>query len=94
MQPSSPSRAHAPHARAPGGVRVLGQVRKFRPKVVAIRDASRVAELKEAIRGVDPQPEILTGDQGAIDVAAHPDVDAVVTGIVGARAGACRNPTP
>ena len=60
------------------------QVRKFRPKVVAIRDASKVAELREAIKGVDPQPEILTGDQGAIDVAAHPDVDAVVTGIVGA----------
>ena len=60
-----------------------GQVHKFRPKVVAIRDASKVAELKEAIKGVSPQPEILTGDQGAIDVAAHPEVDAVVTGIVG-----------
>ena len=59
------------------------QVREFRPKVVAIRDASKVAELKEAIQGVQPQPEILVGEEGAIEVARHPDVDAVVTGIVG-----------
>ena len=59
------------------------QVREFQPKVVAIRDASKVAEFKELISGVSRQPEILTGEQGAIDVACHPDIDAVVTGIVG-----------
>ena len=60
------------------------QVREFQPQMVAIRDASKVAELKEAIKGVDRQPEILVGDEGAIEVARHSDVDAVVTGIVGA----------
>lgn len=59
------------------------QIREFQPKLVAIRDASKVAELKEAIRGVERQPEILVGDEGAIEVARHPEIDAVVTGIVG-----------
>ncbi|CAK0783147.1 hypothetical protein CVIRNUC_006343 [Coccomyxa viridis] len=69
---------------AGGNVKLLAeQVREFQPKMVAIRDASRVEELKEAIKGVDRQPEILVGDEGAIEVARHSDVDAVVTGIVG-----------
>jgi 1-deoxy-D-xylulose-5-phosphate reductoisomerase len=59
------------------------QVRQFQPKLVAIRDASKVAELKEAIAGVERQPEILVGDEGAVEVARHPEIDAVVTGIVG-----------
>ena len=59
------------------------QVREFQPKMVAIRDASKLEELKEAIRDVPTQPEILVGDEGAIEVARHSDVDAVVTGIVG-----------
>ena len=63
---------------------VAAQVREFQPQMVAIRDASKVEELKEAIKGVDRQPEILVGDEGAIEVARHSDVDAVVTGIVGA----------
>ena len=62
---------------------MCAQVREFRPKAVAIRDASKAAELKEAIQGVQPQPEILVGEEGAIEVARHPDADAVVTGIVG-----------
>lgn len=60
------------------------QIRQFKPKMVAIRDASKVAELKEAIRDVEQQPEILVGDEGAVEVARHPDIEAVVTGIVGA----------
>lgn len=30
-----------------------------------------------------PQPEILVGDEGAVEVARHKDAEAVVTGIVG-----------
>ncbi len=63
------------------------QVREFQPKMVAIRDASKLEELKEAIKDVPTQPEILVGDEGAIEVARHSEVDAVVTGIVGARSG-------
>ena len=65
----------------------MAQVREFQPKMVAIRDASKLEELKEAIRDVPTQPEILVGDEGAIEVARHSEVDAVVTGIVGARFG-------
>ncbi|KAK9905795.1 hypothetical protein WJX75_006416 [Coccomyxa subellipsoidea] len=69
---------------AGGNVALLAeQIREFQPKLVAIRDASKVAELKEAIRGVERKPEILVGDEGAIEVARHPQIDAVVTGIVG-----------
>ena len=67
------------------------QIREFQPKLVAIRDASKVAELKEAIRGVERQPEILVGDEGAIEVARHPEIDAVVTGIVGEPRCSCEH---
>jgi len=50
---------------------------------VALQDASKIAEFKELIKGVSPQPEIFSGDEGAIAAASHPDADAVVTGIVG-----------
>lgn len=40
-------------------------------------------QLKELIKDVSKQPEIMTGQQGAIAVAEHPDADAVITGIVG-----------
>eukprot|EP00882_Tetradesmus_deserticola_P014851 GHRQ01015804.1.p1 GENE.GHRQ01015804.1~~GHRQ01015804.1.p1 ORF type:complete len:440 (+),score=184.76 GHRQ01015804.1:98-1417(+) len=59
------------------------QVRQFKPKLVAIRDASKVQQLQELIKDVSPQPEILIGDEGAVEVARHPDIEAVVTGIVG-----------
>lgn len=47
------------------------------------RDASKVGELKELIKDVYPQPEIVTGDAGAIEVASYPDAESVITGIVG-----------
>ena len=56
--------------------------------MVAIRDASKLEELKEAIKDVPTQPDILVGDEGAIEVARHSEVDAVVTGIVGTCSGA------
>eukprot|EP00775_Hariotina_reticulata_P009654 gene9654-9814_t len=59
------------------------KVRQFKPKMVAIRDASKVKQLQELIKDVSPQPEILVGDEGAVEVARHPEIEAVVTGIVG-----------
>ena len=35
------------------------------------------------IKDVQPQPEIVAGDQGICEVATHPDAEAVITGIVG-----------
>ena len=43
-------------------------MKQFHPKMVAIRNPALVAELKEAIKDVYPQPEILTGEEGTIEV--------------------------
>ncbi|MEM9483549.1 MAG: 1-deoxy-D-xylulose-5-phosphate reductoisomerase [Cyanobacteria bacterium P01_F01_bin.116] len=59
------------------------QVRQFKPEIVAINDASKLAELKELLADVDPQPQILAGPEGIVEVARYGDAEAVVTGIVG-----------
>ncbi|MEL6902184.1 MAG: 1-deoxy-D-xylulose-5-phosphate reductoisomerase [Cyanobacteria bacterium J06606_4] len=59
------------------------QVMQFRPEIVAICDESKLSELKEAIAPLDPQPKILAGEQGIVEVARYGDAEAVVTGIVG-----------
>ncbi|GHP06893.1 hypothetical protein PPROV_000563700 [Pycnococcus provasolii] len=61
------------------------QVKQFAPKMVAVQSADSIEPLKEALKaeGVTDVPEILAGNEGAIEVARHPDCEAVVTGIVG-----------
>lgn len=45
------------------------QIRKFKPQMVAIRDAGKVKQLQELIKDVDAQPDILVGDEGAVEVS-------------------------
>ncbi|MBE9028597.1 1-deoxy-D-xylulose-5-phosphate reductoisomerase [filamentous cyanobacterium LEGE 11480] len=59
------------------------QVRQFKPEIIAIQDASKLAELKEAIADLKPQPQILSGSEGVVEVARYGDAEVVVTGIVG-----------
>ena len=59
------------------------QIRQFRPQIVAISDSSQLTELKAAIADIEPQPILLTGDAGVVEVARYGDSEAVVTGIVG-----------
>jgi 1-deoxy-D-xylulose-5-phosphate reductoisomerase len=59
------------------------QVRQFRPEIVALRDASKLAELRSAIADLNPQPQLLTGEAGIVEVARYGDSEVVVTGIVG-----------
>lgn len=59
------------------------QVKKFRPQMVSIQRADLVEQLKEAIKDLDSQPVILTGDEGMVEVARHSEAVSVVTGIVG-----------
>ena len=57
------------------------QIRKFKPRVVALFDTQKIATLKEQV--VDLDVEILSGEEGIFEVATIPEVDVVVSGVVG-----------
>ncbi|MCU0550965.1 MAG: 1-deoxy-D-xylulose-5-phosphate reductoisomerase [Leptolyngbya sp. Prado105] len=59
------------------------QIRTFHPEIVAICDESKLTELKDAIADVIPQPIILSGEAGVVEVARYGDAESVVSGIVG-----------
>ncbi|HCQ20903.1 MAG: 1-deoxy-D-xylulose 5-phosphate reductoisomerase [Aphanizomenon flos-aquae LD13] len=59
------------------------QIRQFRPQIAAISAAEKLSELQEAIKDLDPQPILLAGEAGVIEVAHYGDSQTVVTGIVG-----------
>ena len=62
---------------------LAAQVRQFKPEIVAICAAEKLPELQAAIADLDPQPIILAGEEGVVEVARYGDAEAVVTGIVG-----------
>jgi 1-deoxy-D-xylulose-5-phosphate reductoisomerase len=69
---------------AGGNIELLAeQIKKFQPKLVAISSAENVEPLKDLIKDVPRQPEIMVGVEGQCAVASHPEIEAVVTGIVG-----------
>jgi 1-deoxy-D-xylulose-5-phosphate reductoisomerase len=59
------------------------QIRQFKPEIVAIADPTQLSDLKAAISDVTPQPILVTGEAGIVEVAAYGDAQSVVTGIVG-----------
>ncbi|MEA5552991.1 1-deoxy-D-xylulose-5-phosphate reductoisomerase [Anabaena cylindrica UHCC 0172] len=59
------------------------QIRQFRPQIAAISAAEKLPELKEAIKDLNPQPILLGGEAGVMEVARYGDAQTVVTGIVG-----------
>ncbi|MCC5606307.1 1-deoxy-D-xylulose-5-phosphate reductoisomerase [Nostoc sp. CHAB 5834] len=62
---------------------LAAQIRQFRPEIVAICSEDKLPALKEAIIDLDPQPILLAGEAGVIEVARYGDSQTVVTGIVG-----------
>ena len=50
---------------------------------MAISDPAQLDELRAAIADVVPQPILVTGEAGMVEVAAYGEAQAVVTGIVG-----------
>jgi 1-deoxy-D-xylulose-5-phosphate reductoisomerase len=59
------------------------QIRQFKPEIVAIAEPTQLSDLKAAISDVTPQPILVTGEAGIVEVAAYGDAQSVVTGIVG-----------
>ena len=57
------------------------QIRKFKPRVVALFDTKKIPTLKERIADLDI--EILSGEEGTIAVATLPETDVVVSGVMG-----------
>ena len=57
------------------------QIRKFKPRVVALFDTKKIPTLKERIADLDI--EILSGEEGTIAVASLPETDVVVSGVMG-----------
>ena len=56
------------------------QIEEFKPKAVVVRDLKKAAELKKRIGN---KCEVLSGDQGLIEVAASYDYDIFVGAMVG-----------
>lgn len=60
------------------------QIRKFKPQLVSIQNGDDIPKLKDLLHGMDGKvPEILSGEEGIIEVARFNDTDACITGIVG-----------
>ena len=57
------------------------QIRKFKPRVVALFDTKKIPTLKERIADLDI--DFLSGEEGAIAVATLPETDVVVSGVMG-----------
>lgn len=56
------------------------QIKKFHPRVVSLSDESAAENLRKKVSGV----EIFTGLEGLIKVSTIPDIDMVVSALVGA----------
>ena len=57
------------------------QIREFSPKVVAVWDEAAATELKNAVSDLDVK--IVTGMDGLIEISTLPEVEVLVTAIVG-----------
>lgn len=92
-----PGRFHVAALAAGANVDKLAeQVRRFRPAIVSAGDAARASRLRDllgdrstwgaAARSAWPgdETEIVYGDRGLLRCSAHPELDLVLAGIVGA----------
>lgn len=63
---------------------LLAQCRQWRPRYAVLGEASAAQALGRQLRMEGIATEVLYGPQALVDLASHPDVDAVMAAIVGA----------
>ncbi|MTV47833.1 1-deoxy-D-xylulose-5-phosphate reductoisomerase [Heliobacillus mobilis] len=63
---------------------VLEQVRRYRPRLVAMMDSVAAEKLADALQKEDIHIPVCTGEDGLVKAACHPEVDTVVTAVSGA----------
>src|ERR1700704_2436475 len=63
---------------------LFAQCLEWRPRYAVLPDALQANELGRRLRGEGVRTEVLSGAQALCELAAHPDVDAVMAAIVGA----------
>ncbi|NTU47394.1 MAG: 1-deoxy-D-xylulose-5-phosphate reductoisomerase [Syntrophobacteraceae bacterium] len=63
---------------------LLDQIRRFRPRLVAVMDEDLAAKLTGAMGRDDRETEVVFGPQGYEQVATHPEAEMVVSAMVGA----------
>jgi 1-deoxy-D-xylulose-5-phosphate reductoisomerase len=62
---------------------VLEQARRFRPQLISVATEENAAKLRTRLADSGLQIEIVSGTNGTVKVSTHPDVDFVVSAIVG-----------
>ncbi len=60
------------------------QTIKFKPRYVVVPCEKSASQLNDLLNQLAPNTTILSGENALIDVACHPDVDSVMSAIVGA----------
>jgi 1-deoxy-D-xylulose-5-phosphate reductoisomerase len=58
------------------GTLLAEQIRQFRPEIAAICDLEQFALVKAAIADLTPQPILLSGEEGIVEVARYGDAEA------------------
>ncbi len=61
--------------------KIAEQVERYRPKYVVINDETHFNELKDSVRHL--KVKVLCGMDGLLEVVTHPEVDIVLTSVVG-----------
>ncbi|HNU12404.1 MAG TPA: 1-deoxy-D-xylulose-5-phosphate reductoisomerase [Rubrivivax sp.] len=63
---------------------LLAQCRQWQPRFVAVPGREQAQQLRAALAPLALRTEVLEGDAALAELAAHPEVDAVMAAIVGA----------
>src|SRR3954471_16816382 len=57
---------------------------RWKPLYAAVGNETQARDLRERLRAAGLRTEVMSGEAALVELAAHPDVDAVMAAIVGA----------